>query len=95
MSLQPISIIVYVVKVTNFISDFSFQNYKRHMDGMYGPPAKRHEGDMYNMQYGNQQQEMYNQYSNAYSGPDRRPMQGQYPYPYNREIGRASCRERV
>ncbi|KFV72846.1 AT-rich interactive domain-containing protein 1B, partial [Dryobates pubescens] len=61
------------------------QNYKRHMDGMYGPPAKRHEGDMYNMQYGNQQQEMYNQYSNAYAGPDRRPMQGQYPYPYNRE----------
>ncbi|XP_076189913.1 AT-rich interactive domain-containing protein 1B isoform X3 [Aptenodytes patagonicus] len=61
------------------------QNYKRHMDGMYGPPAKRHEGDMYNMQYGNQQQEMYNQYSNAYTGPDRRPMQGQYPYPYNRE----------
>ncbi|KFO62454.1 AT-rich interactive domain-containing protein 1B, partial [Corvus brachyrhynchos] len=60
-------------------------NYKRHMDGMYGPPAKRHEGDMYNMQYGNQQQEMYNQYSNAYTGPDRRPMQGQYPYPYNRE----------
>uniref|UniRef100_A0A8C0IXC9 AT-rich interaction domain 1B n=1 Tax=Chelonoidis abingdonii TaxID=106734 RepID=A0A8C0IXC9_CHEAB len=61
------------------------QNYKRHMDGMYGPPAKRHEGDMYNMQYGNQQQEMYNQYSNTYSGPDRRPVQGQYPYPYNRE----------
>ncbi|XP_075780628.1 AT-rich interactive domain-containing protein 1B isoform X14 [Pelodiscus sinensis] len=61
------------------------QNYKRHMDGMYGPPAKRHEGDMYNMQYGNQQQDMYNQYSNTYSGPDRRPMQGQYPYPYNRE----------
>ncbi|XP_059570360.1 AT-rich interactive domain-containing protein 1B isoform X9 [Alligator mississippiensis] len=61
------------------------QNYKRHMDGMYGPPAKRHEGEMYNMQYGNQQQEMYNQYSNTYSGPDRRPMQGQYPYPYNRE----------
>uniref|UniRef100_A0A8C8VQU3 AT-rich interaction domain 1B n=1 Tax=Pelusios castaneus TaxID=367368 RepID=A0A8C8VQU3_9SAUR len=61
------------------------QNYKRHMDGMYGPPAKRHEGDLYNMQYGNQQQEIYNQYSNTYSGPDRRPMQGQYPYPYNRE----------
>nr|XP_042704212.1 AT-rich interactive domain-containing protein 1B isoform X10 [Chrysemys picta bellii] len=61
------------------------QNYKRHMDGMYGPPAKRHEGDMYNMQYGNQQQEMYNQYSNTYSGSDRRPIQGQYPYPYNRE----------
>uniref|UniRef100_A0A8D2LV61 AT-rich interaction domain 1B n=1 Tax=Varanus komodoensis TaxID=61221 RepID=A0A8D2LV61_VARKO len=61
------------------------QNYKRHMDGMYGPPAKRPDGDMFNMQYGNQQQDMFNQYSNAYSGPDRRPMQGQYPYPYNRE----------
>ncbi|XP_038618713.1 AT-rich interactive domain-containing protein 1B isoform X2 [Tachyglossus aculeatus] len=60
-------------------------NYKRHMDGMYGPPAKRHEGDMYNMQYGNQQPEIYNQYSSSYSGPDRRPIQGQYPYPYNRE----------
>ncbi|XP_070112435.1 AT-rich interactive domain-containing protein 1B isoform X23 [Equus przewalskii] len=60
-------------------------NYKRHMDGMYGPPAKRHEGDVYNMQYGNQQQEMYNQYGASYSGPDRRPIQGQYPYPYNRE----------
>nr|XP_033792895.1 AT-rich interactive domain-containing protein 1B isoform X2 [Geotrypetes seraphini] len=61
------------------------QNYKRHMDGMYGPPAKRHEGDMYNMQYGNQQQELYNQYGNTYTGPDRRPVQGQYPYHYNRE----------
>ncbi|XP_012577536.1 PREDICTED: AT-rich interactive domain-containing protein 1B isoform X3 [Condylura cristata] len=60
-------------------------NYKRHMDGMYGPPAKRHEGDMYNMQYSSQQQELYNQYGGAYSGPDRRPMQGQYPYPYSRE----------
>ncbi|KAF6112730.1 AT-rich interaction domain 1B [Phyllostomus discolor] len=60
-------------------------NYKRHMDGMYGPPAKRHEGDVYNMQYGSQQQEMYNQYGGSYSGPDRRPLQGQYPYPYNRE----------
>ncbi|XP_026531074.1 AT-rich interactive domain-containing protein 1B isoform X4 [Notechis scutatus] len=61
------------------------QNYKRHMDGMYGPPAKRHDGDMFNMQYSNQQQEIFNQYSSAYSGPDRRPIQGQYPYPYNRE----------
>ncbi|XP_069929448.1 AT-rich interactive domain-containing protein 1B isoform X20 [Oryctolagus cuniculus] len=60
-------------------------NYKRHMDGMYGPPAKRHESDMYNMQYGAQQQDMYNQYGSSYSGPDRRPIQGQYPYPYNRE----------
>uniref|UniRef100_A0A8C5PLP9 AT-rich interaction domain 1B n=1 Tax=Leptobrachium leishanense TaxID=445787 RepID=A0A8C5PLP9_9ANUR len=61
------------------------QNYKRHMDGMYGPPAKRHDGEMYNMQYSSQQQDMYNQYGNTYSGPDRRPIQGQYPYSYNRE----------
>nr|XP_020012467.1 AT-rich interactive domain-containing protein 1B isoform X3 [Castor canadensis] len=60
-------------------------NYKRHMDGVYGPPAKRHEGDMFNMQYGSQQQDMYNQYGSSYAGPDRRPIQGQYPYPYNRE----------
>ncbi|XP_075059484.1 AT-rich interactive domain-containing protein 1B isoform X2 [Mixophyes fleayi] len=60
------------------------QNYKRHIDGMYAP-SKRHEGDMYNMQYNSQQQDMYNQYGNTYSGPDRRPMQGQYLYPYNRE----------
>ncbi|XP_041420391.1 AT-rich interactive domain-containing protein 1B isoform X7 [Xenopus laevis] len=61
------------------------QNYKRHMDSMYVPQAKRHEGEMYNMQYGSQQQDMYNQYGNSYSGQERRPMQGQYPYPYNRE----------
>nr|KAF6461405.1 AT-rich interaction domain 1B [Molossus molossus] len=60
-------------------------NYKRHMDGMYGPPAKRHEADMYSVQYGSQQQDMYNQYGGSYSGPDRRPIQGQYPYPYSRE----------
>ncbi|XP_044145033.1 AT-rich interactive domain-containing protein 1B isoform X7 [Bufo gargarizans] len=61
------------------------QNYKRHMDGMYGPSSKRHEGDLYNMQYSSQPQDVYNQYSNTYSGPDRRPLQGQYPYAYNRE----------
>lgn len=55
------------------------------MDGMYGPPAKRHEGDMYNVQYGGQQPEMYNQYGSSYSGPERRPLQGQYAYPYGRE----------
>ncbi|KAM8997221.1 AT-rich interactive domain-containing protein 1A isoform 6-T6 [Ara ararauna] len=27
------------------------QNYKRPMDGSYGPPAKRHEGEMYNVPY--------------------------------------------
>uniref|UniRef100_UPI00398E7061 AT-rich interactive domain-containing protein 1B isoform X4 n=1 Tax=Pristiophorus japonicus TaxID=55135 RepID=UPI00398E7061 len=61
------------------------QNYKRPNDGMYGPPPKRHESDMYNMQYGSQQQEIYNQYGNAYSGPDRRSMQSQYPLTYNRD----------
>uniref|UniRef100_H0X174 ARID domain-containing protein n=1 Tax=Otolemur garnettii TaxID=30611 RepID=H0X174_OTOGA len=66
-----------------------FQNYKRHMDGMYGPPAKRHEGDVYGVQYGSQQPELYNQYGSAYSGPDRRPVQGQYPYPYSRERAQA------
>ncbi|XP_073441849.1 AT-rich interactive domain-containing protein 1B isoform X9 [Dendrobates tinctorius] len=60
------------------------QNYKRHMDDMYGQSSKRHEGELYNKQYSSQQ-EVYNLYSNTYSGPDRRPMQGQYPYPYNRE----------
>ncbi|XP_068087974.1 AT-rich interactive domain-containing protein 1B isoform X2 [Hyperolius riggenbachi] len=61
------------------------QNYKRHIDSMYGPSAKRHDGDMYGMQYNSQQQDAYNQYGSTYSGPDRRPVQGQYPYLYNRE----------
>ncbi|XP_032880949.1 AT-rich interactive domain-containing protein 1B isoform X6 [Amblyraja radiata] len=61
------------------------QSYKRPMEGMYGPPPKRHESDMYNVQYGSQQQEMYNQYGNAYTGPDRRSMQSQYPLTYNRD----------
>ncbi|XP_045428595.1 AT-rich interactive domain-containing protein 1B isoform X2 [Pipistrellus kuhlii] len=60
-------------------------NYKRHMDGMYGPPAKRHEGDLYGVQYGGQQPDVYNQYGGSYSGPERRPLQGQYAYPYGRE----------
>ncbi|MBN3311267.1 ARI1B protein, partial [Amia calva] len=61
------------------------QGYKRPMEGMYGPSAKRHEGEVYNMPYGSQQADMYNQYGSSYSGPERRPMQSQYPYPYNRE----------
>uniref|UniRef100_A0A8C4RNR0 AT-rich interactive domain 1B n=1 Tax=Erpetoichthys calabaricus TaxID=27687 RepID=A0A8C4RNR0_ERPCA len=61
------------------------QGYKRPMDGLYGLPAKRHEGDIYNVQYGNQQPEMYGQYGSSYSGPDRRPLQSQYSYPYNRD----------
>lgn len=61
------------------------QGYKRPMEGMYGPPGKRHEGDMYAMQYANQQPDMYNQYGGGYSGPERRPIQGQFPYPYPRD----------
>ncbi|KAK1894015.1 AT-rich interactive domain containing protein 1B [Dissostichus eleginoides] len=61
------------------------QGYKRPMDGMYGPPPKRHESDMYAMQYANQQPDMYNHYGGGYSGPDHRPLQGQFPYPYPRD----------
>ncbi|TKS88673.1 AT-rich interactive domain-containing protein 1A [Collichthys lucidus] len=75
-------------------------NYKRPVDGGYGPPAKRHEGEMYNVPYSGQQQpgpqpsgpqgqqDMYNQY-NAYPGGDRRPPgpQNQFPFPFGRERG--------
>uniref|UniRef100_A0A8C7MXJ8 AT-rich interactive domain 1B n=1 Tax=Oncorhynchus kisutch TaxID=8019 RepID=A0A8C7MXJ8_ONCKI len=64
------------------------QGYKRPVgpDVMYGPPAKRHEGEAYGMQqYGGQQPGMYSQYGGNYMGPERRPMQGQYPYPYSRD----------
>ncbi|XP_034713991.1 AT-rich interactive domain-containing protein 1B-like isoform X2 [Etheostoma cragini] len=61
------------------------QGYKRPMDGMYGPPPKRHESDMYPMQYANQQPDMYNHYGGGYSGPEHRPIQGQFPYPYPRD----------
>ncbi|XP_040916248.1 AT-rich interactive domain-containing protein 1B-like isoform X9 [Toxotes jaculatrix] len=61
------------------------QGYKRPMDGMYGPPPKRHESDMYAMQYANQQPDMYNHYSGGYSGPEHRAIQGQFPYPYPRD----------
>ncbi|XP_028293983.1 AT-rich interactive domain-containing protein 1B isoform X2 [Gouania willdenowi] len=63
----------------------SQQGYKRPMDGMYGPPPKRHESDMYAMQYGNQPPEMYNHYGSGYSGPEHRPLQGQFPYSYHRD----------
>ncbi|CAF92773.1 unnamed protein product, partial [Tetraodon nigroviridis] len=78
-------------------------NYKRPVDGGYGPPAKRHEGEMYNVPYSGQQQpgpqssgpqgqqDMYNQY-NAYPGGDRRPPgpQNQFPFPFGRERGPSS-----
>uniref|UniRef100_A0A7N8WQ70 AT-rich interactive domain-containing protein 1B-like n=1 Tax=Mastacembelus armatus TaxID=205130 RepID=A0A7N8WQ70_9TELE len=61
------------------------QSYKRPMDGMYGPPPKRHESELYAMQYANQQPDMYNHYGGGYSGPEHRPIQGQFPYPYPRD----------
>ncbi|MCI4382432.1 hypothetical protein PGIGA_G00014860 [Pangasianodon gigas] len=59
------------------------QGYKRPLDGMYSPPAKRHEGEVYGMQYGGPQTDMYGQYGGNY--PERRPMQTPFPYPYSRE----------
>ncbi|XP_061616536.1 AT-rich interactive domain-containing protein 1A isoform X4 [Phyllopteryx taeniolatus] len=78
-------------------------NYKRPVDGGYGPPAKRHEGEMYNVPYSGQQppgpqssgpqgqQDMYNQY-NAYPGGERRPPgpQNQFPFPFGRDRGPSS-----
>ncbi|XP_021467300.2 AT-rich interactive domain-containing protein 1B isoform X3 [Oncorhynchus mykiss] len=64
------------------------QGYKRPVgqEGMYGPAAKRHEGEAYDMQqYGGQQPDMHRQYGGGYMGPEHRPMQGQYPYPYSRD----------
>ncbi|XP_077476366.1 AT-rich interactive domain-containing protein 1B isoform X2 [Stigmatopora argus] len=63
------------------------QGYKRPMDGMYGgPPPKRHESEMYAVQYSNHQADIYNHYGGGgYSGPDPRSIQGQFPYPYARD----------
>uniref|UniRef100_A0A8C2I7Y1 AT rich interactive domain 1B (SWI1-like) n=1 Tax=Cyprinus carpio TaxID=7962 RepID=A0A8C2I7Y1_CYPCA len=57
------------------------QGYKRPGEGMYGPPAKRHESEAYGLQYGGQQPDMYSQYGY----PERRPMQSPFPYPYGRD----------
>uniref|UniRef100_A0A3P9A2Z3 ARID domain-containing protein n=1 Tax=Esox lucius TaxID=8010 RepID=A0A3P9A2Z3_ESOLU len=74
---------------SNVLLCVSCQGYKRPVgpEGMYGPPAKRHDGEGYNMQqYAGQQPDMYSQYGGGgYLGPERRPMQGQYPYPYSRD----------
>ncbi|KAL7883894.1 hypothetical protein SRHO_G00015520 [Serrasalmus rhombeus] len=73
---------------------------KRPVDGAYGPPAKRHEGEMFpfsgqQQQQGPQpscgpqsQQDMYNQY-NTYPGSDRRPPapQSQFPFGFSRDRG--------
>ncbi|KAJ8341715.1 hypothetical protein SKAU_G00340060 [Synaphobranchus kaupii] len=67
------------------------QGYKRPMEGMYGPPSKRQDGgEGFGLQYGSQQAEMYNQYGGGYTGPERRPLQGPYPYPYGRDRMQAS-----
>ncbi|XP_041814110.1 AT-rich interactive domain-containing protein 1B isoform X2 [Chelmon rostratus] len=64
------------------------QGYKRPMEGLY-PPAKRHEGEAFAVQqFGSQQPEMFSPYGGGgggYMGPERRPVQGQYPYPYSRD----------
>ncbi|XP_039595181.1 AT-rich interactive domain-containing protein 1A isoform X1 [Polypterus senegalus] len=81
------------------------QNYKRPVDGGYGPPPKRHESEMYNVQFtGAQQQqqpasappaqqEMYNQYGNAYPGAERRPpgSQNQFPFQFGRDRVQATA----
>uniref|UniRef100_A0A3Q1HN50 ARID domain-containing protein n=1 Tax=Anabas testudineus TaxID=64144 RepID=A0A3Q1HN50_ANATE len=52
----------------------------------YGPGYdRRHESDMYAMQYASQQPDMYSHYGGGYSGPEHRPIQGQFPYPYPRD----------
>ncbi|XP_036942680.1 AT-rich interactive domain-containing protein 1B isoform X3 [Acanthopagrus latus] len=64
------------------------QGYKRPMEALY-PPAKRHEGEAFGVQqFGSQQPDMFGPYGGGgggYMGPERRPVQGQYPYPYPRE----------
>ncbi|KAK0134045.1 AT-rich interactive domain-containing protein 1B [Merluccius polli] len=66
------------------------QGYKRPGEGLY-PPAKRHEGDLYPLQYGGPQPDVYGPYAGGggggvgYMGPERRPIPGQYPYPYPRD----------
>ncbi|KAM6992806.1 LOW QUALITY PROTEIN: AT-rich interactive domain-containing protein 1B-like [Tautogolabrus adspersus] len=63
------------------------QGYKRPMEPLY-PPAKRHEGEVFGVQtFGSQQSDMFGTYSGGggYMGPERRPVQGQYPYPYPRD----------
>ncbi|XP_015237976.1 PREDICTED: AT-rich interactive domain-containing protein 1B isoform X3 [Cyprinodon variegatus] len=64
------------------------QGYKRPMEGMF-PAAKRHEGEAFGVQqYGSQQPDPYGPFGSGaggYSGPERRPVPGQYQYPYSRD----------
>ncbi|KAM9354623.1 AT-rich interactive domain-containing protein 1B-like [Pholidichthys leucotaenia] len=64
------------------------QGYKRPMEGGY-PTAKRHEGETFVQQFGPQQADMFGPYGGAGGGyvvPERRPIQGQYPYQYNQNL---------
>ncbi|XP_013881918.1 AT-rich interactive domain-containing protein 1B isoform X2 [Austrofundulus limnaeus] len=60
------------------------QGYKRPMEGVFPPPAKRHEGEA----FGSPQSDVFGPYGSGnggYMGPERRPVQGQYLYPYPRD----------
>uniref|UniRef100_A0A8C7EE13 AT-rich interaction domain 1A n=1 Tax=Nothoprocta perdicaria TaxID=30464 RepID=A0A8C7EE13_NOTPE len=53
------------------------QNYKRPMDGSYGPPAKRHEGDMYSVPYSGGQGQAQAQLPPAQAQPAGQPPSAQ------------------
>uniref|UniRef100_A0A3B3THJ8 AT-rich interactive domain 1B n=1 Tax=Poecilia latipinna TaxID=48699 RepID=A0A3B3THJ8_9TELE len=62
--------------------------YKRPMEAMF-PAAKRHEGEAFAVQqFGSQQPDPFGPYGSGpggFSGPERRPVPGQYQYPYGRD----------
>ncbi|KAM4713395.1 AT-rich interactive domain-containing protein 1B isoform 2-T2 [Anableps anableps] len=64
------------------------QGYKRPIEGVF-PAAKRHEGEAFGVQpYSSQQPDPYGPYGSGvggYTGPERRPVPGQYQYPYSRD----------
>lgn len=66
----------------------SLQGYKRPMEPLY-PPAKRHVGEAFAGQpFSSQQPNVFGSYAGGgggYVGPERQPVQGQYPYPYPRD----------
>uniref|UniRef100_A0A3P9PIG3 AT-rich interactive domain 1B n=1 Tax=Poecilia reticulata TaxID=8081 RepID=A0A3P9PIG3_POERE len=62
--------------------------YKRPMEALF-PAAKRHEGEAFAVQqFGSQQPDPFGPYGSGpggFSGPERRPVPGQYQYPYGRD----------
>ncbi|XP_058051244.1 AT-rich interactive domain-containing protein 1A isoform X2 [Ahaetulla prasina] len=66
------------------------QNYKRTMDGNYGPPAKRHEGELYNVPYSTGQGQAQQQLPPAQTQQTSQPQTAQ-PSPqqemYNQYAG--------